>query len=124
MFAPPKLTVKAVYGKLKEIASMSGSAVSLESVWDYVWIVCMYESFWTTFAFSPIVNVQESRHHQGIDCGMQEIWSKVSHQVKNTWSQHLECTHGNEYKLFLGPLEESFVLDWPSNQFSLLLDML
>lgn len=28
MFAPPKLTVPAVFNKLKEIAGMSGNAVS------------------------------------------------------------------------------------------------
>ncbi len=34
MFAPPKLSIRAVFGKLKEIAEMSGNAVRILSVFN------------------------------------------------------------------------------------------
>ena len=35
MFAPPKLTVSGVFSKLKEIAAMTGSAVSLSKLLEF-----------------------------------------------------------------------------------------
>ena len=39
MFAPPKLTVQAVFSKLKDIAGMTGNSVSRQKYWHQVFML-------------------------------------------------------------------------------------
>lgn len=81
MFAPPKLTVSGVFAKLREIATMSGSAVRLTVCSHHEWQCCKtiahvlartWENFKVVFLFQSMSKKVEIIKSMFVACQQSE----------------------------------------------------